>query len=153
MKTTTSILTLLLLIGCSAAYNGLTKEKVVFKKEHIGYRATYSISIPDFSDRQYQKLLSFGGHGHGFEITYSDSSTIYYTNDHGMVTPNHKNYETINWTGYNFLEGKKDTVLNGRQSDRLYWKEIRKGEDYFGYLNVREQDKELFDKALKTLKK
>jgi hypothetical protein len=153
MKTTFSILTLMLLIGCSFLNTELTKEKIVFKKDHIGHRMTYSIYIPDFTNRQHNKLLSFGGHGHGFEIIYSDSSTIYYTNDHGMETPNHKNYETINWKGYNIFEGEKDTILNGQQPDGRYWKEIRQGEEFFGYFNVVKQDKDLFDRSLKTLKK
>lgn len=150
MKTTITTLTLMLLFGCSSSCNGLTKEKIVFKKDLIGYRTTYSISIPELSDRQHRKLRSFGGHGHGFEIIFSDSSTIYYTNDHGMVTPNHRNYETVNWKGYKFLEGEKDTVLNGQQTNGKYWKEIRKGEDCFGYFDVKGQDKEIFEKSLNT---
>ena len=153
MKTTVSILTLLLLFSCSSVNNGLTKERIVFKKDQIGYRITYSIFIPDLSNRQHNKLISFGGHGHGFEIIYADSSTIYYTNDHGMVTPNHKNYERIKLKGHSTFYENKDTVLIGQQPDGRYWKEIRNGEDYFGYLNVMKQDKDLFDKSLKTIEK
>ncbi len=143
---------LLTIIGCGSINNGLEKEKIVFKPEDTGIRKTYTIRVPDLEENEKTILQEFGGHGHGFRVVYADSSIIYYTNDDAIATPNFKNYETIGWLGFDLLNKKKDTIVHGQQDNGLFWKEIKVGEEFIGYLNVSPADKELFDESIKTLK-
>src|SRR5690554_1791054 len=41
--------------GCSPFSNRLIQEKILLKKDQIGYRTTYSISIPHLSDRKHEE--------------------------------------------------------------------------------------------------
>ncbi|MBZ9730477.1 hypothetical protein LB467_12350 [Salegentibacter sp. JZCK2] len=142
----------LTIIGCVSLNNGLEKERIIFKPEDTGVRKTYTIQVPDLEENEKKVYQEFGGHGHGFKIVYADSSIIYYTNDDAIATPNFKNYETIGWQGFDLLNKNKDTVVYGQQGNGLFWKEIKVGEEFIGYLNVSPADKELFNKSIKTLK-
>jgi len=144
---------LFITIGCSVTKNGLTPEKIVFKKEYIGQRTIYHIDRPNYGNKTSKISLITDGHGHGFQITYSDSSTIYYSNDNHTSTPNYTNYKTINWDGYGILDKPKDTIIEGVLANGLLWKEIRKGNDFIGYTNVPQSNESEFDKSLLTLKK
>jgi hypothetical protein len=47
-----------------------------------------------------------------------------------------------------------DTLeLSGKDSDSLYWKDIKIGDVSVGYLKVSEKKKKIFDKSLTTLRK
>jgi hypothetical protein len=149
-------LIILLTIPLSSFYcfeRGLVTEKIVFKKKQIGKKTEFTIDVPDLENANRTIILTLGGHGYGFHIVYSNSSEIYYTNDWAVMTSNYENYKTINWEGFSRFNSVQDTVINGIQTNGLCWKEIKKGSDYIGYLNISETNKYLFDQSLLTLKK
>lgn len=153
MKSLTYIIFTFIILSCSTTNRQLTKEKITFNKSHIGQRKSYSIYRPAFKNKEYRTSLFIGGHGNGFQIIYSDSATIYYSNDRYISSPNQYNYSTIGWKGFEYPNEQKDTIISGQQSDGRLWKEIRKGNDYIGYFNVSPTEKLLFDKAITTFKK
>lgn len=135
---------------CSSGNRTFVNEKIVFKRTDIGVRKVYHISRP-IKIGDAKKIQYFGGHGQGFEIIYSDSSKIYYSNDRAVATPNHLNYETIGWS--ELLLDKKDTIIAGIQKNGKYWKEIISGKDHIGYLNVIETEKKIFDQSIESFRK
>lgn len=143
---------LIIIFSCTSTKKVLDERNIVFSKKEIGKVVIYTLDSPELPGKSKTIYRMVGGHGHGFEIVYSDLQTIYYSNDYGIATPNHKNYATIGWKGFKFMSGG-DTIFNGRQTNGLYWKEIKKGLDYIGYLNVTDSNKNLFDSALLTFKK
>ncbi|TNE79845.1 MAG: hypothetical protein EP332_09710 [Bacteroidetes bacterium] len=147
------LVVLALIASCTSTYQGLSKEKIVFQKKHIGNKRSYTLYCPDIAGKTKTVIQVIGGHGYGFEVRYSDSSMIYFSNDQYLPTPNADNYQTIEWK-LNWLEYETmDTTVYGRQTDQRYWKEIIQNKSYLGYVNVHEDDKALFEKALLSFKK
>jgi len=153
MKHSLFIFFLLTTIACSVSKSDLIAQKIVFKKEFIGHKAIYHIDIPKFDNIESETILFTGGHGHGFQIIYSDSSSIYYSNDKYTTTPNYENYKTDIWNSYRFLESPKDTIIEGVLANGLRWKEIKKGNDFIGYTNVSNLQKSSFEKSILSFKK
>jgi hypothetical protein len=121
--------------------NGLEKFKMTINKTKL------YIDIPH-GYRQSLKLV--GGHGEGYNISYTDGSLIYFSNDRYLATPNYNNLETIKWKP---LPGTTyDTTFFGQSSDGTYWKEIQMRGKWLGYLNVTADKKDLFDNSLKSLR-
>lgn len=121
----------------------LTTEKIVFGK------LIFKINVPP----GFKKIgKSWGGHGLTFSIVYSDTSSLYYTDDHFFVTPNAANYRS---TGFTPLPGglTSDSTMGGRSANGKYWKEIYRNGYWLGYKNVTEERKSLFDLALTTVRK
>jgi hypothetical protein len=135
------------LVACSVTDNGLTKKRIVINRNH---KYVYKIGAPT-GDTGIVK--TYGGHGHGFEVRYRDSSFVYYTNDMYFATPNYfDNYKSINFTTP--VGGLQvDTILQGEQKDGKYWKEIFHNGYYIGYKNVPKEKVELFDNSLTTFKR
>lgn len=159
MKRIKYTLLFLAIISCSVSKRdlqtncGLIRESIVFKKQHNCKRQTYSIDRPNMVGKSQFIILVIGYHGNGFQIIYSDSAIIYYSNDYFTTTSNFKNYDSIGWQRSNYNQNGIDTILTGKQTDGRFWKEIIKNGDFMGYLNVAKQDVEIFDKALLTFKK
>jgi hypothetical protein len=123
------------------ADNGLEKFKMTISKTKL---------VIDIPTGQNQVMKLVGGHGEGYNISYPDSSLIYFSNDKYVATPNYKNLETIKWKP---LPGMTyDTTLFGQSSDGTYWKEIQMRGKWLGYLNVTADKKDLFDNSLKSLR-
>ncbi len=131
----------------------LITQKIVFKKEYIGNKAIYHIDIPKFDNIESETILITGGHGHGFQIIYSDSSAIYYSNDKYTTTPNYVNYKTINWDTHRMTNQPNDTIIGGTLPSGLSWKEIKKGHEFIGYTNVSKSKKSSFEKSILSFKK
>jgi hypothetical protein len=154
MKTLLSILTILLLTAFQNTDKILKTEKIIFSKKEIGQKKIFYLDRPALDNINVTQIRILGGHGYGFQLLYSDTgqSTIYYTNDRYILTPNHLNYKTVGWQTFNRFD-LRDTILGGQQENGLYWKEIKKGNEFVGYLNIPIADKGLFDKSLETLRK
>lgn len=153
MKYKLFLLCILIFISCSIHKNGFERERIVFEKKEIGNKKVYKISKPTLPNNKSEIILIVGGHGHGFQIKYSNSALIYYTNDNVISSPNQTNYDTVDWKGYGILDEPKDTILEGRQKNGLYWKEVRKGEDFIGYKNITKKNKEYFDESILSFNK
>lgn len=148
-----TIIIILIFISCAGSDN-LIEEKIIFRKRAIGFRKSYKIKVPEISNQNYDINYLVGGHGHEFRIVYSDSSILYFNNDQAVASINYDNYESIGFQENPFEEMKKDTVIGGKQKNGLYWKElIFKDDSKLGYTNVPLNNKDLFDKSLKTFKK
>jgi len=154
MKTLLFIFTFLLMTAFQNTDNIFKTEKIIFSKKEIGQKKIFYIDRPALYNINITHIRIFSGHGYGFQLLYSDTgkSTIYYTNDRYSVTPNHLNYKTIGMQTFNRFD-LRDTILSGQQENGLYWKEIKKGNEFVGYLNIPIADKVLFDKSLETLRK
>jgi hypothetical protein len=103
---------------------------------------------------------------------YRDSSCVYITDN---VTPyyNSQNIQMLgdsvskfrfqhnslikelnNFWGREYYKVWPDTLeLSGKDSDSLYWKDIKIGDVSVGYLKVSAKKKKLYDKSLQTLRK
>ena len=146
------IFLLIIFSNCGMRSPLFSSEKIILSKDMIGQRRIYKIITPNKNSEK-RVLRYVGGHGHGFAIMYNDSSQIYYTNDDAIATPNYKNYQSIHWKGKQMFDTFSDTIIEGRQSNGKYWKEIIKGNDFIGYLNISEEEKSLFDHSLQTFQK
>lgn len=141
----------LLLISCSLSSKIENQNLIQFSKKEIGREINYYMTAPILAGKIPTLIRIFGGHGKGFEYSYIDGEKLYFSNDNCSGKPNDSNYESINWPGYSrFCE--IDTTLTGKQGDGRYWREIKKGRDYIGYLNVSKSDTASFNKALKSFK-
>lgn len=115
----------------------------------------YSIEIPKGFRL---KVYKAGGEaGESREYRYLDSSVIYIS-DFGSSL-NESNIEIGGYSSKKFDFSMKQNrligdslILTGRTKSG-YWKEINIGAMAVGYLNVSDQKKEVFDEALKTLKR
>jgi hypothetical protein len=141
----------------------LINYKIDYNNEKPHKIETYSMNIP----RGY-KLEFVIGESSEIEqqYTYKDSSKMYITNSGGSsFTYNYikKLGDTVASKRFESLDLKKhlmkelgevyivDTmILQGKTSDKLYWKDIRIDNISIGYADVPETRKAEFDKALNT---
>jgi hypothetical protein len=148
-----------------------TSEFVKIKyTSHISFINTkYMMYIPnDYID---YFVITAGESESERDYLYKDSSIIYIT-DYDVPYFNSKNIKALGdsisnfrFQSYELIElnnkllketGQKvypDTVeLSGINEKSLYWKDVRIKQISIGYCNVPKEKKEIFDKALKTLK-
>jgi hypothetical protein len=126
----------------------LEKEEIHFSKKDIGRKMKYSMKIPKSDSISFQLLKNLGGHGYGFQFIYSDSSIIYYSNDWALMTPNYTNYHKMNLTPFGNRLIDLDTVIAGKQSNGLNWKEIINDGSMVGYINVSNKNKEFYEHSI-----
>jgi hypothetical protein len=120
----------------------------------------YILNIP----REYKLAILSVTVEKEYQYTYDDSSMIYLTNF--LITPNYKNIKSVGEDIANFIlqdinkkVGREiikplpDTFeLSGIDNNSLFWKDLKVGLISIGYQNVPREQKELFDRSLKTLK-
>jgi hypothetical protein len=151
-------LVLLLIILSSCVTN---KDMSKIKFTHLSsttseqQKIDYTMEVPKgYTLKMYK---ADGESGVSNEYWYSDSSVIYLS-DFG-VSINEDNITKGKYAGKKIEFSMKqnqiygDTLVLEGKSKNGYWKEIIIGKVIFGYLNVLDQKKELFDKALATLKR
>jgi hypothetical protein len=131
----------------------LEKEVIQFSKKEAGKKTKYAIKIPKSDSTFHTLIKTLGGHGIGFQLMYTDSSIIYFSNDWAIATPNYNNYQKIdlNTIGSRLID--LDTVMFGIQSNGLNWKEIISDNSFIGYLNVSNKNKELYDQSISSIHK
>lgn len=140
----------LILFSCSLTNKIEDPNQIQFSNKEIGRDINYYMTAPSLTASP--TLVKFiSGHGEGFQFQYSTAEILYYSNDNYSDKPNNKNYKTINWLGYSRFS-EMDTTLGGMQDDGRYWREIKKGSDFIGYLNVLKSDTSAFNEALKSFK-
>lgn len=81
--------------------------------------------------------------GHGFDIIYPDSSTIFFASSTGHGSPTADYYEACArcFTTY-------DTLVSGVQPNGRLWKEYVVGNTSLGYHDVPRARQRLYDQAL-----
>lgn len=89
-----------------------------------------------------------------YNFTYKDSSVLYIsTNVWFGSRLNMENRYNINHQAYR-RENLRDTIeISGIQKNGELWREVIIGDVLFGYLNVPESKKELFDEVLNSIEK
>ena len=92
------------------------------------------------------------------QYSYSDSSVIYISDFASSI--NEQNIRNEGYASKKFEYNMKkyssnnDTlILSGKNQNELYWKEVIIGKICFGYIEVRLEKKNIFDKALNTIKR
>lgn len=164
MKKLIYITFLVCVFSCKSGQN--TSVKYSQKSTDSSSNTTYLMNVPSGFN-----LVTLVGGNRELEkqYVYSDSSKLYISDFRNSIL----NYDNIISLGIDLankrfegIELKReiakelgkdfildDLVLEGKASNGLYWKDIRKGYIYIGYVNVSEQRKEEFDKALESFRK
>lgn len=113
-------------------------------------KVKYSMELPT----GFMKYIVVGDHERELRYLFPDSSIIYITNDIEGGSP--LNYDNIRRKDNGLFVQKlnNDTLyIEGLQENDLYWKECKLGRVTVGYVNVSKENKQLYDKALNSLKK
>lgn len=136
------------MLSCTTGSKTITYKVYEVEKQtkHI-----YKMNIPN----GYKLLRWTGGHEDQCEYWYPDSSVIYLTKDLGSSTINDKNIRRQEGACAKRLQAflENDTItLSGIDTVGLYWKEIKQKTICLGYARVPKEKKEIFDKALSTIK-
>lgn len=88
-----------------------------------------------------------------YRITYSDSSVLYIGNN--TWSGSRLNYKNHYDEGINAIrrERRDDSLyFGGLQKDGRYWKENFLGSIVVGYVNVKEEEKEKYDKSVQSVR-
>jgi len=157
MKTVKYLVLLFFVVSCTATIPaieiGQSNSELSFVKINMDYGSyNYEMMVPELIQNEYTFFQSYGGHGHGFQFGYSDSSILYFKNDWVVGSSNYNNYKTIGFTSPDRYS-EIDTTISGVLPNGLFWKEIIKGEDYLGYVNVSKERLPFFNKSLDTFRK
>lgn len=155
------------MISCIASQRVVVVEfKKITSKDLPPKSDKYSMSIP----RGFKVRTLVGGHSElERRYIYSDSAIIYISNfgNSELAYSNIRSLgdsisnmrlESIELKANIFHQLGKDynpetLVLHNKASNGLYWKDVRIGFLSIGYVNVSENHKNDFDKALSSLKK
>lgn len=125
----------------------MNREFRVTKFDH------YKIEVPK---GYLNHLIISGNHGKEYQYWYKDSMLFYFSNETGIATQNYenisKNQEARRIRTRAILEN--DTFnLEGIGDKNLFWKECFYKDITIGYMNVPNEEKEIFDKAINSLRK
>lgn len=136
--------------------------KNINKSTTVKYKTEYNRKIGKIGKLRFSMkipsnhtVLSYyaGGEWNAKEYWYKDSSVIYITSEKGIHT---LNYENLTKNEENFMKRflSKDTLtFSDTTQNGKFWKDVKLEHISIGYTNVPKEKKELFDKALKSLKK
>ncbi len=164
MKTSIFIISIFFIVSCASSLGIVhVQYKHASIEDPIFRNVKYSMMIPS----GYKLITLVGGHEElENQYTYSDSTKIYIS-DFGCSILNYNNilllgdiiankrFESLELT-YKIAkelgnEYKPETLLlEGKTVSGLYWKDIRIGYVSIGYVNVPENRKSEFDKALSS---
>ena len=148
-----------LLLGSACSYQQLPMKSKTIKyigifpeENNYHHKKIFYLDIPKGGYLDNRKTLT-GDYHSEYRFVYSDSSIIYITNDESRgSTLNFKNRVD---SGIDFYQKKHllDTLSHtSLQKDGRSWKETVVGEIVVGYINVSSDKKELYDKALATIR-
>ncbi|WP_431160694.1 hypothetical protein [Flagellimonas beolgyonensis] len=103
----------------------------------------------------FKKEIIESGQDIEYRFVYNDSSMIYITDEKGTPTLNYKNIEndssSLQKSFLSLMEN--DTLtLHGKDNLGKFWKNKKLKELSIGYLNVNENQKIVFDKAISLIK-
>lgn len=146
------IISAFVLISCKNTAN-LTAVKfktILNNSDGKSKKVNVSMKIPhNYTIKSYFA----GNEWNAKEYWYADSSVIYITSEKGIHTLNYENVRRIKGAAATRFLSKDTMSLTGKTQKNLYWKDIKLKELNIGYTNVPKNKKELFDKALESIKK
>lgn len=166
MRNAISIILLSFIVSCVSSQRITTIQYKRQKTDEGSKNVTYSMVIP----KDYRLITLVGGHSElEKQYIYSDSAKVYIS-DFGNSMLNYSNIlslgDSIANKRFEGLELKakiakelgkeynpETLTLLGKTTDGLYWKDVRVGHLSIGYVNVPENRKSEFDKALASLMK
>lgn len=150
------ILLVVLLFSCAESKE-FTKVKYVHITSSTGeqIKVSYVLQIP----KQYklQIITASGEVGTEHQYWYPDSCLIYISDF--ANTENSNNIIRAGYTSkkleYSMRQDFKNDTLNlsGKNEKGFYWKEITIGKLNLGYMNIPQENKEIFDKALSSIQR
>jgi|GEM_PF-1816415 len=166
MKNAIYIILLSFIVSCVSSQGITTIQYKRQKKDEGSKNVTYSMVIP----KDYKLITLVGGHRElEKQYIYSDSAKLYISDfGSGMLNYNNilslgdsvanKRFEGLELKAKIAKELGKEynpetLTLLGKTPDGLYWKDVRVGTLSVGYVNVPENRKSEFDKALRSLMK
>ncbi|MCC8034588.1 MAG: hypothetical protein LIO77_01480 [Rikenellaceae bacterium] len=145
------------------------------KKVNHRFQRDLTIKVSGNVPSNYHELKKIETHNKFFDIEYqyiyADSSMLYISNAKTFTFPNYSNIKNMNSdesilrledddliveTNILLMEHGKvplprasyNMTFGGIDEDGLFWKDIKYGDIYIGYLNVPADKKELFDNSL-----
>lgn len=147
MKEIRLIITILFFtMGCSSMRN---MQKINFKYNDLHERHRLILSIPQ--NYSLQRIKADGEAGTENRYWYSDSAVIYISTFKGGSSLNYKNIRKQE--GAYAKRFESDTVtLSGINESGKYWKEVKYHSLYYGYSNVKADEKKSFDRAISSVK-
>jgi hypothetical protein len=163
MRSAISIILLSFMVSCASSQGITTIQYKTKKVVESSKNTTYSMSVP----KGYKLITLVGGHSElEKQYVYSDSTKIYIS-DFGNSMLSYSNIlslgDSIANKRFEGLELKakiakelgkeynpETLILQGKAPNGLYWKDIRVGYLSIGYVNVPENRKMQFDKALSS---
>lgn len=163
MRSAISIILLSFIVSCASSQGITTIQYKTQKVVESSKNNTYSMSVP----KGYKLITLVGGHSElEKQYVYSDSTKIYIS-DFGNSMLSYSNIlslgDSIANKRFEGLELKakiakelgkeynpETLILQGKAPNGLYWKDIRVGYLSIGYVNVPENRKMRFDKALSS---
>jgi len=137
------VVILLIIVSCKAT-----------QESSVSY-STNSIKAKAILPKGFTKEIIEAGQNTEYRFLYSDSSIIYITDEKGTPTINYKNIDNDSIAiQKSFLASmENDTLtLQGKNELGKYWKNKKLKEISIGYLNVSENRKADFDKAISSIK-
>jgi hypothetical protein len=156
MKSTYILILLLLCISCSSSKSLQFSSKLLNFENCLLNEKKYEyieIEIPKGSKKTKEE-------NHGFceyRFEYQNKSTIYISTD--IYSGSRLNYENLYSIGIDTYaisrsETLMDTIKNsGTNKNKLYWLEFVLGDVVVGFVDVPEEQKEEFEKAILSLNK
>lgn len=159
----------LLIISCAASKP--------FKSVKYKFNETSAVNIFGKVPKNYVDIKKIKVHNETFDIeyqyVYNDSSILYISNAKTFTFPNYDNINNIDSEDSRLrlqdddfiVETNKILIGNGKtplpripyniifegvDKDSLFWKDMKYGNIYIGYMGVSKRNKELFDNALNS---
>jgi hypothetical protein len=127
--------------ACSRIYKS-DSVRLYQYKNHKREGSTFRLTIP----RESQKIMFESPHGTTLEFWAKDSSLIYISDDDGLATKNqHHLTKNQKWQVILNTKSKEKMVFNGRDEKGMNWREIRISGISYGYYNVPDTSKEIYE--------
>lgn len=134
---------LLIIVSCKA-----------IQESNITY-STNVVKAKAMIPKGFNKEIIEAGQDTEYRFLYSDSSLIYITDEKGTPIINYKNIDSDSIAiqkSFLALMENDTLTLQGQDKSGKYWKNKKLKEISIGYLNVPENRKEDFDKAISSIK-
>lgn len=142
--------------GCVSEYKRVSFKSYISHSKEKDKKVKYSAWLPK-GFRSFVVIAS-GEYGTDNEYRYPDS-TVIYISDNQLSDLNYDNIERAGLRAQRFTYSKitaksfnDSLILEGKDANGLYWKEVFIGRICIGYYKVKEDRKEAFDKAIKSFK-
>lgn len=139
------IIILFFILGCSSMKN---MQRIHFTFNDLHKRCKLILFIPRYYSLQ--RIEAGGEDGVERRYWYRDSSVIYISTFRGGSSLNYENIRKQE-AAYSKRFGFDTITLSGVNDSGKYWKEVKYYNLYYGYANVKEEEKKYFDQAISSI--